>query len=321
MATSEANKGGPYRVPRHDSGWRAFGLALATHALLFLFLWGGINWQSSEPVAVEAEVWDLTTQQAAPPPPPAEAPEPEPDPRPEPEPAPPPPAPAPPPPREVTPPKPDPEIALRKEREKKKKEEEKRIAEEKEEKRKQKIEDERKLAEQKKKEDDRKKREEDDKERRLAEEKAEKKKEEDARKKQLADKKAAEKKESDRIAKLRAEEMRRITGAAGGSSGTAEKSTAPRLDSGYVAAITAKIKSNISYAGSQDVPGNPRAEFKITQLPTGEIVSVRKIKSSGIPAYDAAVENAISKSSPLPKKKDGTVERDINATFNLKDLP
>ncbi|WBS04610.1 cell envelope integrity protein TolA [Pseudoduganella sp. SL102] len=321
MATSEANKGGPYRVPRHDSGWRAFGLALATHALLFLFLWGGINWQSSEPVAVEAEVWDLTTQQAAPPPPPAEAPEPEPEPRPEPEPAPPPPAPAPPPPREVTPPKPDPEIALRKEREKKKKEEEKRIAEEKEELRKQKLADDRKLAEQKKKEDDRKKREEEEKERRLAEEKAEKKKEDDAKKKQLADKKAAERKDADRIAKLRAEEMRRITGAAGGSSGTAEKSTAPRLDSGYVAAITAKIKSNISYAGSQDVPGNPRAEFKITQLPTGEIVSVRKIKSSGIPAYDAAVENAISKSSPLPKKKDGTVERDINATFNLKDLP
>lgn len=115
--------------------------------------------------------------------------------------------------------------------------------------------------------------------------------------------------------------MQRITGAAGAGSGTAEKSTAPRLDSGYVAAITAKIKSNISYAGSQDVSGNPRAEFKITQLPTGEIISVRKIKSSGIPAYDAAVENAIAKSSPLPKKKDGTVERDINAAFNLKDLP
>ena len=69
------------------------------------------------------------------------------------------------------------------------------------------------------------------------------------------------------------------------------------------------------------LPGNPRAEFKISQLPTGEIISVRKIKSSGIPAYDTAVENAIMKSSPLPKKKDGTVERDINAGFNLKDLP
>jgi colicin import membrane protein len=329
MATSEANTGGPYRVPRHGSGWRAFGLALATHALLFLFLGIGINWQNTQPVAVEAEVWDLTTQQAAPPPPPAEEPEPQPEPRPapEPEPVPPPPAPAPapPPPKEVAPPKPDPEIALKKEREKKK-EEEKRIAAEKaEEKRKQKLEEEkeRKLAEQKKKEDEKKKREEEEKER-LAEQKeaAEKKKKDDEAKKKLAaEKKAAEKKEADRVAKIRAEEMRRITGAAGGSAGTAEKSTAPRMDSGYVAAITAKIKSNISYAGSQDVPGNPRAEFKISQLPTGEIISVRKIKSSGIPAYDAAVENAISKSSPLPKKKDGTVERDINATFNLKDLP
>ncbi len=339
MATNEANTGGPYRVPRNGSGWRAFGLALATHALLVLFLVIGVNWQNTQPVAVEAEVWDLTTQQAAPPPPPAEAPEPEPAPAPEPkpEPAPPPPAPTPaaPPPKEVTPPKPDPEIALRKEREKKK-EEEKRIAEEKaEEKRKQKLEDqkeaerERKLAEQKQKKEQEKREREEEKER-LAEEKAaaekkelaeQKKKDDEAKKKQLAEKKAAEKKEADRLAKVRADEMRRITGAAGGSSGTAEKSTAPRTDSGYAAAVTAKIKSNISYAGSQDVPGNPRAEFKISQLPTGEIISVRKIKSSGIPAYDAAVENAINKSSPLPKKKDGTVDRDINANFNLKDLP
>lgn len=303
-----ATPGGPYRVPRHDGGWRAFALALATHALLVVFLVIGINWQNTAPVAVEAEVWDLTTQQAAPPPPPAEEPEPEP----EPVPPPPAPTPAPPPPQEVTPPKPDPEIALKREREKK----EQLAKAAAEEKRKQKAEEDR-LAE-KKELEDRKKREQEEK--RLAEEKAEKKKEDEAKKK-LAEKKAAEKRAADQLAKMRAEEMRRITGAAGGTAGTAEKSTAPRMDSGYVAAITAKIKSNISYAGSQDVPGNPRAEFKITQLPTGEIISVRKIKSSGIPAYDAAVENAIAKSSPLPKKKDGTVERDISAAFNLKDLP
>ena len=38
-------------------------------------------------------------------------------------------------------------------------------------------------------------------------------------------------------------------------------------------------------------------------------------------ADDAAVENAINKSSPLPKKKDGTVERELDIVFNLKDLP
>jgi len=155
-----------------------------------------------------------------------------------------------------------------------------------------------------------------------AEEKAEK---------ELADKKAAaekaakakkaaeEKKAAD---KARAAEMSRITGAAGaGTTGTAEKETAPRKDSGYVAALTSKIKSNIAYSGSTDVPGNPRAVFKIEQLPTGEIISVRKIKSSGLPAYDSSVENAINKSSPLPKKKDGTVEREIELIFEMKDLP
>jgi len=293
-----AMAGGPYKVPKRHDGWRSVALAVGMHALLFVFLWGGIRWQNTQPTAVEAEVWDLSTQQAAPPPPP----QPEPEQQPEPEPAPPPPTPAAPP--EKVAPQPDPEIALRKEREKKKELERQQLAEEK---RKQ-AEEDRKLLEKAEKEAEKKRQ----------EELAEKKKLEDAKKKkEAAEKKLAEAKAE----KQRLDNIRRMTAGLGsGTTGTAEKSTAPRLDSGYVAAITAKIKSNIAYTGG-DVPGNPRAEFKISQLPTGEIISVRKIKSSGIPAYDTAVENAIMKSSPLPKKKDGTVERDINAGFNLKDLP
>jgi len=319
-ATPAANEPprGPYRVPRPDSGWRSFALAIGMHALLFVFLWGGINWQNSEPVAVEAEVWDLTTQQAAP-----KAPEPEPEPEPEPVRTPPPPPPPTPvaPPEKVAPPKVDPEIALKKEREKKK-QEEKQAAEEAKQR---KLEEERKeKLEQKKLEDkklaEKKKREEEEKQKLAEEKEAADKKKDDEKKKELAKKKAAAESAA-RLEKQRAEEMRRIMGSAAGGTGTAEKSTAPRSDSGYKAKIAAKIKSNISYAGSQDVPGNPSAEFQITQLPTGEIISVRKIKSSGIPAYDTAVENAISKSSPLPKKQDGTVEREITAAFKLKDLP
>ncbi len=119
--------------------------------------------------------------------------------------------------------------------------------------------------------------------------------------------------------------MSRITGAAGtgstNSTGTAPKSTSPGRDNGYAAAVTSKIKSNIAYAGSTNVSGNPRAVFKIEQLPTGEIISVRMTKSSGIGPYDRAVENAIAKSSPLPKKKDGTVDREVEAVFDMKDLP
>ncbi|HEU4777691.1 MAG TPA: cell envelope integrity protein TolA, partial [Telluria sp.] len=163
-------------------------------------------------------------------------------------------------------------------------------------------------------------------------EKAEKKKQEEQKakeeqekkeKKELADKKLKADKEAkakqDKAAeKARAAEMSRITGAVGaGTSGTAAKSTGPRSDGSYEAAIRGKIKGNLVYSGTDDTL---TATFKISQLPTGEIISVRKNKGSGNAAYDTAVENAIWKSSPLPKKKDGTVERDFVADFNMKDL-
>jgi colicin import membrane protein len=107
---------------------------------------------------------------------------------------------------------------------------------------------------------------------------------------------------------------------AAGTTGSAQKSSAPKIDAGYVAKLTALIKSNTSFTGSTDVPGNPKAVFKVELLPTGEILSVRLTKSSGVPQFDDAVERGINKSSPLPKKKDGTVERTIVVNFSMKDL-
>lgn len=340
---NSAAGGAPYHVPPEPNRWPSIGLAVGVHALLLAFLWIGISWQNNAPVAVEAEVWDVTTQTAAPPPAPQPAPEPEPQPE---TPPPPPPTPKavepPPPPPVVDKPQPkQPDIAL--EREKKRKEELKRkqLAEERE----------RELAEEKRAEEKRaedkkakalaekKERElEEKKERALAEKKAreaeekkareaeqkdaEKKKKEDAEKKKKEDaekkKKAAE--DQKKLEAARAEEMRRITGAAGSptSTGSAEKSTAPRIDKGYTAAITAKVKGNSSYGG--DDPGNPVVTFHVEQLPTGEIISVRKTKSSGVPAFDDAIERAIKASSPLPKKKDGTVDRSLEINFKMKDM-
>jgi len=200
----------------------------------------------------------------------------------------------------------------------------------------QREEKERKLAEQKAQDAAEKK------EREAAEKKAEQlakqeqAKKEEAEKKKKADKEKAEKLAKEKAAKEKAAEAaqlaklanmsreaetKRITGSGNaGSTGTAEKSTAPRSDAGYQAAISAKIKSNANYAGSTDVPGNPTVSFRVEQLPTGEIVSVKKVKSSGIPEFDDAVERSINKSSPLPKKKDGTVERSLSVNFHMKDL-
>lgn len=297
-----ATAGTHYRVPPEPRRWSAIVLAVAMHALLLAFLVIGISWQNNKPAAVEAEVWDMKVQAAAPPPPPPQA---EPEPQPEP--------PPPPPPKVVEPPAPPapaPDIKLQ--QEKKHKEELRKQAEEKkarEEEKKRELaeqkEAEKKAAEEQKARDEQK-----------AKELAEKAK---------ADKLKAEKAKAERQAQLKAQMrqqdlQRMMTQAGAGTSGSAAKSTAPRMDSGYDAALRAKIKSNTTYPGSTDEPGNPKATFRVEQLPTGEILSVTKIKSSGVPSFDDAVERGIHKSSPLPKKKDGTVERTLVVDFSMKDM-
>jgi len=74
---------------------------------------------------------------------------------------------------------------------------------------------------------------------------------------------------------------------------------AARADAAYIGKLKGKIKSNIVLP--PDIAGNPEAIFDVVQLPTGEVMSVKLRKSSGHKPYDAAVERAILKASPLPK--------------------
>lgn len=328
MSAGQPTSGAPYQVPAEPNRWPSIGMAAAVHAALLAFLWIGVSWQNNEPVSVEAEVWDMKTEAAAPvapPPPEPVAPPPVPEPLPAPKVTPPPP-----PPVEVKETPKPPDIALEREKQRKLQREEERKERELAEREEQKRQD---LA-------DKKAREKADK---LAEKLAEKKARDAADRKaqeladKLADKKDAEKlaaekkKAADKLAKakeaaaddkkfkaMRDAEMARITGS--GGSGTAAKSTAPRSDPSYAAAIASVIKSNSSYAGDTAVPGNPKVIFHVEQLPTGEIIAVRKTKSSGIPEFDRAIENAINKTKLLPKKKDGTVDRSIEVGFSMKDM-
>ena len=79
----------------------------------------------------------------------------------------------------------------------------------------------------------------------------------------------------------------------------AQAAPPPSPDAGYVDKIRTKIKLNIILPS--DILGNPEAVFDVIQLPTGEVLSVKLVKSSGNALYDGAVERAILKSSPLPK--------------------
>jgi colicin import membrane protein len=86
----------------------------------------------------------------------------------------------------------------------------------------------------------------------------------------------------------------------------------------YIARIQAKVKSN--WILPQDIQGNPEAIFDVIQLPTGEVLSTRLVKSSGNPAYDAAVERAILKSSPLPLPASRELfSRELKLTFRPQD--
>ena len=70
------------------------------------------------------------------------------------------------------------------------------------------------------------------------------------------------------------------------------------IDPGYANLIRTRIRGNIVVPG--DMTGNPEAIFDVNQIPDGSVISVTLRKSSGNQAYDAAVERAIRKSSPLP---------------------
>ena len=82
----------------------------------------------------------------------------------------------------------------------------------------------------------------------------------------------------------------------------------------YLGKIRGKIRGNIVLP--PEIKGNPEAVFEVTQLPSGEVISVKVKKSSGNPALDAAVERAILMSSPLPKPEQGDVfDRLLNIPY------
>lgn len=66
----------------------------------------------------------------------------------------------------------------------------------------------------------------------------------------------------------------------------------------YIAKIAAKIRRYIVLPPG--VAENIKAEFNVTLLPGGEVLTANLAKSSGNAAYDSAVERAILKAQPLP---------------------
>jgi colicin import membrane protein len=144
-----------------------------------------------------------------------------------------------------------------------------------------------------------------------------------AQEKKLAEKKAAEQLEAQRRAELAqlGIDPNAKPGAAGKDAttktgvvaGGATIGSKTGRDAEYVDLIRTKIEANTYY------PHRPSANLetiiRVDQLPTGEVVAVRLIRASGTPAWDEAVQRAVWAASPLPKRKDGSVERELELTF------
>jgi colicin import membrane protein len=76
-----------------------------------------------------------------------------------------------------------------------------------------------------------------------------------------------------------------------------------KAQAAWVDKVRAKIRGNIILP--PEIKGNPEALVEVVQLPTGEVLSVKLKRSSGMAALDNAIERAVLKSSPLPKPDSG----------------
>lgn len=282
----------PYTIPPEPHQWRSAVLALLVHLALLAFLWIGVSWQSLTPTTIEAEIWDPTSRDAAPPPP-------------EPEPVPEPPKPVP----ETSPPLPkvapeppkvrqsDPDIAL--EQEKKRKREKEKLSEEKQQREEQ---EKKRLAE----EQQRQKEEQALKDKAKLEEEQKRKQEaaaaeENKRRQEAAAAEEKKRKQEQAAAKPRklisADEMDQITRQAGdGEAGEAEKKSGA-AGTACERYIGTTVKSNTSFP---DVVGNPKVIVRIRLNANRMPEEVKIAEPSGNAAFDKQVERGIRKSGPFP---------------------
>lgn len=86
----------------------------------------------------------------------------------------------------------------------------------------------------------------------------------------------------------------------------------------YLSQIRAAVKTRL--VEPPGLQGNPQAVLKVLQLPSGDVVSARVVRSSGVPAYDEAVERAVLAASPLPLPADRSLfSRDLELSFRPRD--
>lgn len=147
----------------------------------------------------------------------------------------------------------------------------------------------------------------------------EKKRVEAEKKKLEAERKRAEAKLAAEREAQRKADVERLLAQAGSAQGAPQAQSGPsggaRGSAEYAARLVAYIKQFIVFPVPEGTSPQIYAEFEVELLPTGEQARVRLVKPSGLAGYDAAVERAIARANPFPRKPDGTVDRVVTIRF------
>lgn len=283
----------PRKPARITGRWPALALAVAVHAAFLAVLVFSLRWQNRVPAPVMAELYSPPARAPAAEPPPAE-------------PSPPPPKSEPPPPPR---PEPKPEPKAQPRPEPKAEKPDARAAD---------------IAQKAKADEERRKREQAQKAKQERESREREKKEAERRetekKKQEEQQRQAEARERQKreAESLKAQAEREQATRAAQQKAEAEASARARAEADYIRRIQAKVKGNVVLP--PDMQGNPEAVFEVVQLPTGEIIDAVLRKSSGVRAYDDAVQRAIAKSSPLPRpERPDLFQRTLTLKFRPQD--
>ncbi len=95
----------------------------------------------------------------------------------------------------------------------------------------------------------------------------------------------------------------------------AESAARQRALSEYVLAIKLHVQRH--WNQPENWPAGTRCTVRVSQIPSGEVVQVRIVRSTGDPVLDRSVESAVLRASPLPLPSDPQVfEREIEFVFN-----
>jgi len=104
-----------------------------------------------------------------------------------------------------------------------------------------------------------------------------------------------------------------VTAAPGGATTPGAAASGVRgSDSAYSALVIGCIRPHIVFVVPEGTAANVYADFRVELLPDASVASLRLVRPSGLPGYDAAAERAIRRCDPFPRKRDGTIDRTID---------